>query len=135
LAAVDDDDLLIDAGHFVVEVDSVERKAEGLALAKPGDRTKQDKRRVAAGHGISQGEHLSGGQKPDHSWANLWQADIVARGLTDIPVPDCSAHDAREYHVKAAPRGRSRRRLGRRSRAPASLPLGWPLTYSALKAN
>jgi hypothetical protein len=30
--------------------------------------------------------------------------------------------------VKAAPRGRSRRRLGRLSRAPDSLPPGWPLT-------
>ena len=30
--------------------------------------------------------------------------------------------------VKAAPRGRSRRRLGQPSRAPAPLPPGWPLT-------
>ena len=32
------------------------------------------------------------------------------------------------YGFKAAPRGRSRRRLGRLSQAPAPLPPGWPLT-------
>ena len=40
-------------------------------MAKPGDRTKQDKSRVAAGHGIGRGEHLGGGQQPDHSAKNL----------------------------------------------------------------
>jgi hypothetical protein len=32
------------------------------------------------------------------------------------------------YGFKAAPRGRSRRQLGRLSQAPAPLPPGWPLT-------
>ena len=65
------DSYLLNGDHLGVEVDSVECKAKGLAVAKPGDRTKQDKSRVAAGHGIGRGEHLGGGQQPDHSAKNL----------------------------------------------------------------
>ena len=97
--AVDDDDLLADGDHPGGSIDLVNGQAEGLALAEPGPRAEQDQQRIPARHSGGQGEYLGGRQQPDDCRGDLRQANIVARCLTEIAVPDGPAQNAREYDV------------------------------------
>ena len=63
-----------------------------------------------------------------HQLAGEWKASPGTRQHPHGHLCRRSSCENFLYRFKAAPRGRSRRRHGRHSRAPAPLPRSWPLT-------
>jgi hypothetical protein len=94
-----DDDLLINGDHSGLHVDAVERKAEGLALAKTCPSSQQDEQRVPLRHGVGKREDLGGGEQPHDGLADFRKPDVGAGCLADVTITDCAAHDTGKDHV------------------------------------